>query len=57
MLERTQRKGNPSPLLVGLKIGAATMENITVITQKLRIKLSYNPLLHFWVFIQIIQTH
>ena len=26
MLERTQRKGNPSPLLVGLKISAAILE-------------------------------
>ena len=27
MLGRVWRKGNPPPLLVGMKIGAATMEN------------------------------
>ena len=37
------RKGNPHALLVGLKIGAVTMENRKEATQKLKIELPYDP--------------
>ena len=34
MLEKMQRKGNPSALLVGLQTGAATVENSMEFPQK-----------------------
>ena len=34
MLERMQRKGNPSTLLVGMQPGAATVENTVEFPQK-----------------------
>ena len=34
MLETVWRKGNPPTLLVGMKIGAATMENSMEVPQK-----------------------
>ena len=34
MLEKVQRKGNPLTLLLGIKIGAATMENSTEVSRK-----------------------
>ena len=34
MLERMQRKGNPSALLVGMQTGEATVENSKEIPQK-----------------------
>ena len=34
MLERMQRKGNPSALLVGMQIGEATVENSMEFPQK-----------------------
>jgi len=34
MLEKVWRKGNPTALLVGMEIGAATMENSMGIPQK-----------------------
>ena len=34
MLERMQRKGNPSALLVGMQNGAATVENSMEFPQK-----------------------
>ena len=34
MLERMQRKGNPSALLVGLQTGAATVANSMEFSQK-----------------------
>ena len=34
MLERVWRKGNPLTLFVGMKIGAATMENSMTVLQK-----------------------
>ena len=34
MLERMQRKGNPSALLVGMQTGEATVENSTEFPQK-----------------------
>ena len=34
MLERMQRKGNPSTLLVGMQTGAATVENSMEFPQK-----------------------
>ena len=33
MLERLWRKGNPSTMLVGLYVGAATVENSTEVPQ------------------------
>ena len=37
------RKGNPLALLVGMQIGAATMENNMEVPQKLKIELPYGP--------------
>ena len=34
MLEKMQRKGNPSALLVGMQTGAATVENSMEFPQK-----------------------
>ena len=34
MLERMQRQGNPSALLVGIQTGAATVENNMELPQK-----------------------
>ena len=34
MLERVWRKGTPSAVLVGMQIGAATMENSMEVPQK-----------------------
>ena len=34
MLDRMRRKGNPSALLVGMQIGATTMENSMELPQK-----------------------
>ena len=41
------RKENPLQLLVGVQIGAATMENSMEIPQKLRIELLYEPAIPF----------
>ena len=45
MLERIQRKGNPSALLVGLQTGAATMENSMEFPhyRKLKMELPFDP--------------
>ena len=43
MLERLWRKGNPHSLLVGMKTGAATMENSMEILKKLKMEISYDP--------------
>ena len=37
------RKGNPTALLVGMQMGAATMENNVEMFQELKIVLPYNP--------------
>ena len=37
------RKRNPPALLVGMYIGAATMENSTEVPQKLKTELPYDP--------------
>ena len=37
-----QRKGNPPPLLVGMYIGTATMENSMEVPKKLKIELPYD---------------
>ena len=34
MLDRIWRKGNPPTLLVGMELGAATMENSMTVLQK-----------------------
>ena len=36
MLKRMWRKGNPYTLLVGMQIGASTVENSTEIPQKIK---------------------
>ena len=43
MLERLWRNGNPNPLLVGMQIGAASMENSMEIPQKIKIEICYDP--------------
>ena len=43
MLARMWRKGNPLTLLVGMQIGAATLENSMEVPQILKIELPYNP--------------
>ena len=43
MLERMQRKGNPSALLAGMQTGAATVENSMEFPQKLKVELSFDP--------------
>ena len=43
MLERVWRKRNPIPLLVGLSVGATTVENSMEIPQKLKIELPFDP--------------
>ena len=42
MLERMRRKGNPLALLVGMKTGAATLENSIEVHQKVKNILYYN---------------
>ena len=45
MLERVGRKGNPPTLLVGMQVGAATVENSVEVPKKkkLNIELRYDP--------------
>ena len=43
MLERMWRKGNPLILLVGMYIGATTMEESIEFPYNLKIELQYNP--------------
>ena len=43
MLERVWRKGNPPALLVGMSVGAATMETVWRFLRKLKIELPYDP--------------
>ena len=43
MLERMQRKGNPSALLVGMQTGAATVENSMEFPQKTKMELPFDP--------------
>ena len=43
MLERMQRKGNPSALLVGMQTGEATVENSMELPQKTKIELPFDP--------------
>ena len=52
MLERAWRKGNPPTLLVGIYVGATTMENSMEIPQKTKMELLYDPAIHFWEYIQ-----
>ena len=47
MLGRMWRKGNLSALLVGMQIGAATMESNMEIPQKLKIDLPFDPVIPF----------
>ena len=41
------RKGNPRALLVGMQIGAATVESSMELPQKLKVELHYNPAIPF----------
>ena len=50
MLERMQRKGKPSTLLVGMQTGAVTVENIMEIPEKWTCLLT--QLSYFWEYIQ-----
>ena len=43
MLERMQRKGNPSTLLVGMQAGEVTLENSMEFPQKTKDGLPFNP--------------
>ena len=52
VLERLQRKGNPSALLVGMQTGAATVENTVEFPQKLKMELPFDlaiPLLGLYL--------
>ena len=41
------KKGNPRTLLVGMEIGAATVENIMEVSKKTKIELPYDPEISF----------
>ena len=43
MLQRMQRKGNPSALLVGMQTGAATVENGMEFPQKTKNGTAFDP--------------
>ena len=43
MLARMWRNGNPHALLVGMQIGAATLENSMEVPQKIKKDLPYDP--------------
>ena len=43
MLERMWRKGNPFTLLVGIQVGAASLEDSVEIPQEIKIELPYDP--------------
>ena len=43
MLERMQRKGNPSALFVGMQTGEATVENSMNFLRKLKMELPFDP--------------
>ena len=45
MLSRMWRKGNPSALLLGMQIGAATMEDSMEGPQKLTMEWPYDPVI------------
>ena len=47
MLPRMWRKGNPRALLVGTQTGAATVENSMKIPQKIKMNLSFDPVIPF----------
>ena len=56
MLERVRTKGNPPTVLVGVQIGATTMENSRQVPQKIKSRsnnlLSYDLTIYSWVYIQ-----
>ena len=43
MLARMQRKGNPPTLLVGMQVGAATLENSMEVPQKVENRAKLGP--------------
>ena len=45
MLVRIWIKGNLHAVLVGMQIGTATVENTMQIPQKIKMKLSYDPVI------------
>ena len=46
------KKGNPHALLVGIQIGAATVERVRGVLKKLKIEYYVIQQFHFWVFTQ-----
>ena len=42
-----QRKGNPGALLVGMQIGAATVESSMEIPQKIKNRTAFDPVIPF----------
>ena len=44
--------GKKGTLLMAMQTGAATMASIMEVPQKLKVKLPYDPAIHFWTFIQ-----
>ena len=42
MLQRMQRKGNPSALLMGMQTGAATVENSMEFPRKIKVELPFD---------------
>ena len=47
MLTRIWSKGNSCALLVGMQIGAATMENIMEVPPKIKVDIPYDPEIPF----------
>ena len=44
--------GKKGTLFMALQTGAATMASIMEVPQKLKVKLLFDPAIHFWTFIQ-----
>ena len=45
MLERMWIKGNPNALLVGMQIGAATVENSMEFLEKIKVEVPFDPVI------------
>ena len=52
-----QGKGNPSTLLVGMQTGAATVENSMDFLKKLKMELSFDPVIPFLGIYPIYPKH
>lgn len=57
VLARMCRKASPRALVVGLRTGAAAMDNIWRFFKKLKVELPYNPAILLLGFIQRISRH